>query len=303
MDDSKALDDLFQSAVAAIDAGDVRSLESLLLAHPGLPCQRLESPGAWLRDQVGGALEGFFQSPYLLWFVAEDPVRNNTLPANIVSVTRTILEAARRTCPDRLQEPLDYALRLVAWSWIARQCGVQIGLLDVLLDAGASPAGTPHDALINGNVAAAQHLVERGAPMTLAAALCLGRWEDVDRLAGSTTPPEKQFALTLTSLRGRPDALRRLIDMGVDVNAVSPDLYAHATPLHHAVSSASLEAVKVLAEAGAQLTARDTVYNGTPLEWAEHSRGTEAYDTIAAYLRERAGGRSWYRRLTGGPSI
>jgi peptide-methionine (S)-S-oxide reductase len=43
---------------------------------------RLESPGAWLRDKVGGALDGFFRQPYLLWFVAEDPVRNGKLPGN-----------------------------------------------------------------------------------------------------------------------------------------------------------------------------------------------------------------------------
>jgi peptide-methionine (S)-S-oxide reductase len=191
----------------------------------------------------------------------------------------------------------------VSWSWIARQCGVQIALIDVLLDAGASPAATPHDALVNGNIAAAEHLVERGAPLTLATALCLGRWAEADRLSGSTPPAEKQFALTLAALRGMPDALRRLIEMGVDVNAISTDLYSHATPLHHAVSSGSLEAVRVLVEAGAQLSARDTVYNGTPLEWAEHSRGKEAYDRIAAYLRERAGGRPWHRRLIGGLSI
>src|SRR6478672_11679694 len=77
------LDSLFHEAVLAIDAGDVAALERLLVLHPRLLCERLESPGAWLRDQVGGALEGFFSRPYLLWFVAEDPVRNGKLPANI----------------------------------------------------------------------------------------------------------------------------------------------------------------------------------------------------------------------------
>jgi peptide-methionine (S)-S-oxide reductase len=46
---------------------------------------------------------------------------------------------------------------------------------------------------------------------------------------------------------------------------------AHSTPLHQAVSSGSLAAVQVLVEAGADLTTRDRIYDGTPLGWAEHS--------------------------------
>ena len=71
----KTLDELFCAAVSAIDAGDVVEVERLVTAHPALVRDRLEAPGAWLRDTVGDALEGFFQKPYLLWFVAEDPVR------------------------------------------------------------------------------------------------------------------------------------------------------------------------------------------------------------------------------------
>lgn len=243
-----------------IDAGDISSLERVLAATPTLACERLDAPGAWLRDKIGAAADDFLAKPYLLWFVAEDPVRNGTLPANIVEVARTILRAAQDHCAGSLRQQVDYALRLVAWSWIARDCGVQLGLIDVLLDAGASPARAPENALVNNNVSAAEHLVERGAPLTLATALCLARWDDAARLAESASSREKQFALTLAALRGRPEALRRLIGFGVDINAVSPDLYSHATPLHHAVSAGSLEAVKVLIEGGARLDTRDTAY-------------------------------------------
>src|ERR671937_29091 len=96
MDDRDVLDSLFREAVSAIDAGDVAALERLLAAYPRLVRDRLDSPGAWLRDQVGGAMDGFFRQPYLLWFVAEDPVRTGKLPGNIAQVTRAIIQAAKR---------------------------------------------------------------------------------------------------------------------------------------------------------------------------------------------------------------
>ena len=98
---------------------------------------------------------------------------------------------------------------------------------------------------MNGNFAAADHLIKRGAKVTLAAALCLGRGE-VDSLLTTASEPQKQFSFVLSALNGKADALRRMIRAGVDVNAPSADLYSHGTPLHHAVCSGSLEAVEVL---------------------------------------------------------
>src|SRR5690242_4035424 len=96
MDDPETLDSLFHQAVLAIDAGNVTGLERLLAAHPRLVRERLDSPGVWLRDKVGGALDGFFKQPYLLWFVAEDPTLRGRLPPNIAEVTRAIIRAAQR---------------------------------------------------------------------------------------------------------------------------------------------------------------------------------------------------------------
>ncbi len=294
MNQDERPDSLFRAAVSAIDAGDVAELERLLTAHPELVRERLHSPGAWLRDKVGGALDGFFRQPYLLWFVAEDPVRNGKLPRNIAQVTRTIIHAAEREGVNTLREQLEYALRLVSWSWIARECGVQIELIDVLIDAGASPDCNPDNALVNGNFAAAEHLVERGATLTLATALCLGRLDDARRLAETTSAREKQFGFILAALNGKAEALRLMLGLGVDLKGVSPDLYSHAPALHHAVWSGSLEAVKVLVEAGADMDKRDTNEDATPLGWAEYAQSQHArddrgkrYAAIAAYLRER----------------
>lgn len=286
-------DALFQQAVSAIDAGDAAALERLLAAHPELVRERLDAPGSWLRDTVGNALDRFFARPYLLWFVAEDPVRTGKLPANIAAVTQVIIDGATRERVSSLQEQLDYALRLVAWSWIARECDVQIALIDVLVDAGANPAGFPNDALVNHNFAAAAHLVERGAPLTLAAALSLERYDEARRLLPATNARQKQFAFVLTALNGKAEGLRIMIDAGIDIHAVSEDLYSHAPALHHAVWSGSLDAVQVLVAAGGGLRRRDTANDGTPLGWAdyamrEHARGPEQqqrYREIVAYLQ------------------
>lgn len=303
-DNADVLDSLFREAVSSIDAGDVSALEHLLAKYPWLVRKRLSSPGAWLRDTVGNALDGFFRHPYLLWFVAEDPVRNGTLPGNIRQVTNAIIEAAKSQEVDSLHEQLDYALRLVCWSWIARECGVQIELIDVLIEAGASVDGrtvyegrfgTHTDAAIyNGNFAAAEHLLARGAPVTLSTAVCLGRWADVERLVPTATLGEKQDAFVLAAKKGKAEALRRMLAFGINPTTVSASNPSRGTALHHAVWSGCLDAVRVLVDAGADLSGRDTIYGGTPLGWAtyaEHEQKEESrrkeYAAIAAYLRDR----------------
>ena len=288
------LDRLFCEAVALMDEGDLVGLERLLVVNPIAVQARLEEPGPWLRDKFGGKLPGFFQRPYLLWFVAEDPVRVGRLPENVPQIAKAIIGCVQRESPANLQEQLDYGLRLVSWSTVARDCGVQVQLIDVLADAGALLDGNPNNALVNGNVAAAKHLVDRGAVLTLATALCLERWDDVSLLAPNSTNSERQFSLVLAALNGKAESLRRMIRLGVDVNAPSQDLYSHGSPLHHAVCSGCLEAVQVIVEAGADPQAKDTAWHGTPLGWALHyveekKRDEERarYARIADYLRLR----------------
>jgi hypothetical protein len=306
MEEPESLDVLFHEAVSAIDAGDVPALERQLVAHPNLVRNRLESPGVWLRDQVGDALEGFFARPYLLWFVAEDPVRNGKLPSNIVQVAQTIIDAAKRQHTDSLQEQLDYTLRLVCWSWIARECGVQVGLIDLLADEGASVDGhhlygdrygTNTDAAIyNGNFSAAERLLEHGAAVTLTTALCLGRWVDFERLVATASLDERQDAFVQAAMGGNAEALRRMLAIGVHPTTISARTQSHATALHHAVFSGSLDAVRTLVEAGAELNRRDTIYDATPLGWASYCGQQEKdgfaakkFAEIAAYLQGRGG--------------
>lgn len=283
MTSQSIFESLFRQALHAVDSGDENGLRQLLNANPELATEPLSSPGNWLTDQIGDALKTFFNDPYLLWFVSEDAVRNDTLPPNIATIARIIIEKAKELDAESLQHQLDYALRLVAWSWVARESGVQIDLLNVLIDAGASTSKVSNDALVNGNFAAAEHLIERGAKLTLPTALCLGRWEEADVLAANANDEVKQFCLVLCALNGKAEAVKKAIRYGAKINEPSQHLYSHATPLHHAVSSGSLETVKVLVEAGAKMDIRDSIYDGNPIDWAEYLKKKN----IILYLSEQ----------------
>lgn len=273
MNESEIPDPLFGEAVSAIDTGDVGALERLLAAHPDLVRNRLDYG------------EGYFRQPYLLWFVAENPIRKGTLPRNIAEVTRAILAAAERQRVDSLREQLDYALGLVCSGRVTRECGVQPELIDVLSDAGADPDGALVPALAHRELAAAERLLERGARLTLLAAVCTGRTDDVTRLLREASADDRQAALAGAALYGQADILALLIDLGVDLQAYSPPgFHPHGTALHHAVDSGSLGAVRVLVEAGTDLRTKDRLYQGTPLDWADHLGRAE----IADYLRQKA---------------
>ncbi len=273
MDVGEIPDPLFQEAVSALDAGAVSALESLLSAHPDL-----------VRDRIDFG-EGYFRRPYLLWFVAENPIRNGTLPQNIAEVTRAILRAVERSAADTRQEQIDSALALVCSGRVARESGVQHGLIDVLGDAGADLDGALLPALAHRELAAAEQLLHRGATLTLLAAVCTGRTDEVARLVKTASLGDRQTALAGAALYGKAGALALLIAPGIDLNAYNPPgFHPHGTALHHAVDSGSLEAVQVLVEAGADLGTRDRIYQGTALDWAEHLQRLE----IAAYLREKS---------------
>lgn len=283
---------LFREAVTAIDSGDVGALRRLLALHPALASTRLEGSPDWLRQHIGDALDGFFARPYLLWFVTEDPVRHGRLPPNVLEILRLLIDAAERAGGVNLQEQLDTTLRLVSWSGVAAAAGLQIPMLGVLLDAGASLGENATDALVNGHVDAASYLISRGATVGLGAAVCLGLWGDAQGLSEDAAPEEVQFALVLNALRGNADGVEWLLARGASPNDPSAHLYPHGTPLHHAVCSGSLDTVVSLVSAGADTRRRDTAWHGSPLDWAEHyvhdSDGDRkaAFSRILTYLRE-----------------
>jgi hypothetical protein len=286
MKTSDITDALFRQGIEAIDSGNIAQLEGLISEHPFLVKERLQTAG-----------EGYFKDPYLICFVADNPIRNSRLPPNIVAVTRLLVDAIKRYSPETYQRQIDYALGLIATGCIPRECGVQIALMDVLMDAGAEP-GNGMAACANGNLEAARHLIERGGKLTLAGAVCLEREGDIGRLAAEAGSDEKLTAIAAAAFYGKEDVIRLLLTAGADPNGYpqkSSGFHSHATPLHQAVASTSLNAVKLLVEAGARLDAADKIYDGTPLDWALHLQADDDYEQparrnfglIAEYLRSR----------------
>jgi len=283
MKNADITDPIFREAVEAIDAGNAARLQQLLNSRPALVAERLPHP-----------TEGYFARPYLLWFVADNPIRHEKLPANIVAITRLLITTAKQYAADSFQSQIDYTLGLVATGRIPRECDVQIELLDLLLDAGAQP-GTGLGALAHGNMTAAEHLLIRGGRLTLPVAVGLDRENDVKNLLDTSAEPKQELALVVAAFFGKTNMIQLLIKRGVNVNvypAAGSGFHSHASALHQAVYSGSLETVRMLVDAGADLIAKDKIYEGTPLDWAMHmqkeadSIAKEKYTAIEAFLRE-----------------
>ncbi len=143
----------------------------------------------------------------------------------------------------------------------------------------------------------ARALINAGArveplKMTLAAAVCLGRAADVARLTKEAGAADRQMALAAAAFNGLANLIPALIALGADPNALNAGLHPHATALHNAVCSGSLDTVQALVDAGAKVDAGDTAYQATPLRWAEYfvreQRDPAKQDAaIVEYLREK----------------
>jgi ankyrin repeat protein len=103
------------------------------------------------------------------------------------------------------------------------------------------------------------------------------------------------MALALAAQHGHAAVVRLLLDAGEDPSRYNPYRYhSHSTPLHQAVWAGYMEVVQLLVERGARLDVQDTVYGGTPLDWAAYSDRYDRWE-IADYLRDRGGPSSWVR--------
>jgi len=258
-------DPIFRRAVELLDAGDAAGLQDLLKMHLDLAhrCVLFE----------GG---NYFRNPTLLEFVAENPTRRGTLPKNIVAVTRIILDAGTT------QSALNETLMLVASSEVAHKCGVQRDLIDLLCDYGADPNSATRTAAVYGEFDAVHALIRRGARVDLAIAAALGRAEDARRLLPIADVEDRHWALALASQFSHVEVVRMLLDAGENPNRYNPvGGHCHSTPLHQAAWAGNLDVVRLLVERGAKLDWRDTLWHGTPADWARYHGRSE----VEAYLR------------------
>lgn len=257
-------DDLLKEALDAFDAGDLEKLGQLLTDHPRLAALRASRPA-----------KGYFAHPYLLWFIADNPIRRGTLPPNVVELTSLLIKHIRQNSPETFADQRDYALGLVTTGRIPKECGVQIPLIDLLIANGGTP-GNGIGALAHGNPETARYLIEKSGNWTLPTAAGLGEMEKVADLFVTAGEPARKLALVIAAFYGRQEIIAYLLAQGVDPNGY-PDqnsgFHAHATALHQAVWSGNPEAVKLLLDAGADPNATDRIYEGTPLGWALHGLG------------------------------
>jgi ankyrin repeat protein len=277
----------FEAAVDAVITGDAATLDRLLREDPELVRRR--STRVTHHDPPVHAAT-------LLHYIAANGVEdyNQRTPENAVEIAQLLLD--RGADPDALAGMYGgqcAAMSMLVSSSHPAQAGVQVALVDILVDNGASveargvgPWVSPlQTALVFGYFGAAEALVRRGARIdTLAVAAGLGRLPEAHHLLAVATSEERHHALALAAQNGRVEIVRLLLDAGEDPDRYNPEGgHKHSTPLHQAACAGHDAVVRLLVERGARLDIKDTIYHGTPLGWAEHC----GQPAIADYLRAR----------------
>lgn len=247
----------FRDAIAAIDAGDVPRLKQLLAEHPRLVTDRLKSDSTLTR--------GYFANPALLWFVAENPIRNHKLPPNIVEVAEAIIDAGAKL------DDIKATLGLVASGMVPREMKVQVPLIEMLVRRGGDPSGALEAALGEHEQEAAAAALRLGAKHTLMSAAAMGETDALRRLLKENPSDEDKLrALRFAAQYGRIGAVDTLLDAGVDINARVSRVY-EPTALHEAAWYNHRRLVDRMLQRGADPTITDTQFNGTAAGWAHHA--------------------------------
>jgi len=235
----------FEAAADAIVRGDEAFLQQLLRQHPELIRAR-------------SARE---HRATLLHYVSANGVENyrQQSPPNAARVTELLLAAGA----DVEAEADVYgggctALGLVATSTPPREAGVQIPVIQVLLDHGAqiehpNLAGNNADAvyacLANGCPEAAQYLAERGAHVGIVGAAGIGRLDIVQQLVATADGSRREMALRYAAGYGQREIVSFLLEHGVEPDAHTGD---GATALFYAVLGSHVEVMRLLLERGAR---------------------------------------------------
>ncbi len=260
----------FESAADAIVAGDAATLSSLLRENPELVRARSTRV-----HQVT-----------LLHYVGANGVENyrQKSPKNAVEIAKTLLKAGAEV--DALADTYGKGttLGLVTTSVHPVQAGVQIALLETLLEAGAAVDGAPGGwnpliaALHNGRPEAAEFLAGRGARLDLEGAAGVGRLDLVKSffnedgsLKANATKAHMKDGFTWACEYGRTSVVDFLLKSGIEVGARVK--HHGQTGLHWAAYGGHLDIARLLVERKAPVDAKDETWGNTPLGWALYGWG------------------------------
>lgn len=217
--------------------------------------------------------------------------RHNIFSAVAMGDLEAIRELVRRT-PADLEKRMNGTLmrRMPLHLAVVKK---QMGSLVTLLNLGANTESIDEAGLTALDLAAligetelARILLDRGAKVRLPAAVALNRARDVERLLArdpGTLKPDGRWARLIVRAAecASADVIEALIVAGADVNindnpGTSIDCTWGYSPLHSAGWHGSLGAIEVLMRHGANVTARETKYHGTPAGWADYAGHKEA---------------------------
>ncbi|MFN0054405.1 MAG: ankyrin repeat domain-containing protein [Planctomycetales bacterium] len=269
----------FETAVEAVVAGDVALLKSMLRADPKLSRAR-----SMRRHRAT-----------LLHYVSANGVETGRqkTPRTAVAIVKLLLEAGADV--DALADMYDQkctTLNLLVSSCHPAEAGLQTALAESLVDYGAALDGADQAgtspllmALAFGYHDTAQMLARRAAPLiSLEAAAGLGQLEVAERLLAAADGRSRHIAMALAAQHGHTALVRLLLDAGEDPNRFNPPgFHPHSTPLHQAVLSNHSDVVQLLVARGARRDVRDSIYDGTPFDWAVHS----GHVNLAPFLRDQ----------------
>jgi ankyrin repeat protein len=283
----------FELAVEAIVGGDAAALRRFLRANPALTRMRStrEHRSTLLHYISANGVEDFRQKT----------------PKNIVALTKMLLDAgADANAESEAYGGRGTTLGLTATSYHPQAAGVQLALMDLLIQHGANidhPDGSSavNDCLHNGRGEAAEFFANRGARMDLEGASGVGRldvvssfFNDDGSLRPSATSKQMTNGFAWACEFGRTGVVDFLLRHGMNVNANLP--HDGQTGLHWAACGGHSDTVKLLLEHGASVEAKDHSYHGRPLEWAlygwgnSHNTAGRHYPEVVALLA-RAGAR------------